>query len=965
MQRIFQFKPFRLNEADESLSHGSTRLNLRPRTYGVLRTLIEHPGQLVRHDELLEAVWKDTQITIGTLHSSIQELRRALGDDARQPRYIETIHRRGFRFIADVDIREQRESSPTPVPVIAPAQALHGRSDELATLDALRTVADAGTHQTVFVTGAIGIGKTSLLRSFSQRSPKFDVAWGQSLHNYGEGEAFHPVLDAFERLSRDEAGAGVQSVLRRCAPSWLLQLPSLLGPGEADSLRGRLGPVKRARMLREMCVAIDSFTRHRPLLLVLEDLHWSDTATVELIGALSERIEPARFMLLASYRPVDAAVHEHPIARLHRELRQRGASRDLPLGPLSEDAAGRYLCERFDWQKPPSGLAALIQDQTDGNPLLMVTMASYLVRENHITRGGSDWRLTTAVDLLASVVPESLREVLRHLLDTLEPDDRRLLEVASCAGESFAVQSLAAGLEANVEPTEDACSRLARLGQFIEEEGEAVWPDGSIGTRFEFQHAAFRQILRTLIPSGRRRGIHRRIAERLDAGYASLPDGRMAAEIAFHFEQAGKWLRAVEHLLRSAELDRLRFAHFEATGKLREAATLVQNMEEGHTRDQIELELRTELFRSVAIGQGWGSAELDENLERCLELSQKLGDKRAEAFTLDRMTRRHSFRSQYDRAGASLEALRPLVRLVESPALEADVAFNTGFLALRAGELDRAADAFAESLECKVDPREMFETILFNPRALALCSSGYCAWLRGFPDDAWEQVRTGISVSKLAQEGLAAAAAQAIRAELGRFMGQPDEVRDALDQYRTELASGGIFFRSPAFYSAESWLLLEDGQVHDAIANLKEGVARVQSAGTTLWTSCLFVVLAEAFLANEDASEGLASIDRGLNYCRSVGEHAWEAELIRLRGELLRLGGSCEEAERSFVEALELAHSQGARSLELRAATSLAHVARQTDPARARSVLEPILGFCDQGRRTRDLLTARAMLETL
>jgi tetratricopeptide (TPR) repeat protein len=928
--------------------------------------LIEHPGQLVRHDELLEAVWKSTHITVGTLHSSIQELRKALGDDARQPCYIETVHRRGFRFIADVDIRERREeSSSTPVPVIAPAQTLHGRSDEIATLDALRTAADAGTRQTVFVTGEIGIGKTSLLRNFSQRSPQFDVAWGQSLHSYGDGEAFHPVLDAFERLCRSEADAGTQSVLRRCAPSWLLQLPSLLGPGEAESLRGQLGPVKRDRMLRELCVAIDISTRDRPLLLVLEDLHWSDPATVELIGALSERIEPARFMLLASYRPVDAALPGHPIARLHRELRQRGASRDLPLKPLSEDAAGSYLCERFDWQAPPSGLAALIQDQTDGNPLLMVTMAGYLVRENHITRREGDWRLTTPLDVLASVAPQSLREVLRHLLDTLEPDELRLLEVASCVGESFAVQALAAGLEADVDPTDNACSRLARLGQFIEEEGEAVWPDGSIGTSFEFQHAAFRRILRTMIPSGRRRGIHRRIAERMDTGYASLPDGRMAAEIAFHFEQAGEWLRAVEHLLRSAASDRLRFAHVEAAGKLRKAAKLAHNMEEGRTRDQRELEVRSELFRSVATGHGWGSAELDENLERCLELSQKLGDKRAEAFTLDRMTRRHSFRSQYDRAGASLEALRPLVRLVESPALEADVAFNAGFLALRAGELDRAADAFAESLACKVDPGEMFETILFNPQALALCASGYCAWLRGLPDDAWERVRTGVSVSKLAQEGLAAAAAQAFRAELGRFMGQPDEVRDALDQYRAELASGGIFFRSPAFYSAESWLLLEDGQVDEAIANLREGIVQVQSAGTTLWTSCLFAVLAEAFVANEDTSEGLSSIDRGLDYCRSVGEHAWEAELIRLRGELLLLRGSCEAAERSFVEALGLAHAQGARSLELRAATSLAHVARQTDPARARGVLEPILGFFDQGRQTRDLLTAAAMLESL
>ncbi len=628
MAGMLGFSPFRLDLEDERLWRGNTAVDLRPKTFAVLRYLAERPGRLVRHAELLDTVWAGTIVTPGTLNTSIRELRKALDDDARQPRFIETVHRRGFRFVADVDAPASAVDPPAPtfVPVhMAPAPAgLHGRDAELEALEARLAEARGGVRRVVFVTGEAGIGKTSVVRAFVDRhaADTVGVVWGQCVHRRGEGEAYYPVLDGLGRALRREGTQVFRSLLRRYAPTWALQLPWILEEQDArDLVQGAEG-VSTARMLREFNALTEAVGRERPLVLVLEDLHWSDPATVDLIEAQARRTDPARVLLIATYRPVDAATERHPIAPLHRSVRKEAAVTDLVLGPIPETAVTQYLCERFDWEQAPPGMAEAVHEQTDGNPLLMVTLVSHLVSTGLLAIGEDGWTLSVPSESLAERAPEGLQEIVDEQLESLDRSEREALEVASVAGESFVAQAVAAGLGVEQERVEETCGRLARWGQFIAENGVGRWPDGSVGRRFDFQHAAFRRILYGRLSPVRRRLLHLRIARRLEDAFADDLDARAVA-LAEHYEQGDDPTRAVLHLVRAAAAAKRRLAHREAAAYARRAIDLLRPPEEGPTVGGRNLGLRLELGRSIAEGAFRRRGDRD-GLEPAMTLCQAL-----------------------------------------------------------------------------------------------------------------------------------------------------------------------------------------------------------------------------------------------------------------------------------------------------------------------------------------------------
>ncbi len=238
--------PLRLDLVNECLWRGSDSIALRPKAYAVLKHLIDRRGQLVTKQQLLEAVWPGTYVGDAVLKTTIRQLREALGDDAESPRYIQTAHRRGYRFVADVgdqgftaaqalapsgDEAAERASSSGASPRSAPHEIL-GRDSELSKLRALLHRALDGERQVVFVTGEAGIGKTTLVSALLDHATTIDrtrTARGQCLEQYGAGEAYLPVLEALSRLGRGPDGERVVACLRRFAPTWLRELPSLIG----------------------------------------------------------------------------------------------------------------------------------------------------------------------------------------------------------------------------------------------------------------------------------------------------------------------------------------------------------------------------------------------------------------------------------------------------------------------------------------------------------------------------------------------------------------------------------------------------------------------------------------------------------------------------------------------------------------------------------------------------------------
>src|SRR5689334_6225270 len=237
------FGQFRLDLTNECLWRGTRAISLRPKAFAVLKLLIENPGQLLTKQYVLDSVWPGTFVGDAVLKDNIRQLREALDDDAGSPIYIETAHRRGYRFIGKPSVRASSKNASESLPVSLPAPTiatssssameigLLGREAELAKMRGWLDRALAGDRHVVFVTGEAGIGKTTLVQAFLKQAediPGIRIARGQCLEHYGAGEAYLPVLDGFSRLCRSSSGGKVMDLLRHHAPTWLAQMPSLV-----------------------------------------------------------------------------------------------------------------------------------------------------------------------------------------------------------------------------------------------------------------------------------------------------------------------------------------------------------------------------------------------------------------------------------------------------------------------------------------------------------------------------------------------------------------------------------------------------------------------------------------------------------------------------------------------------------------------------------------------------------------
>jgi DNA-binding winged helix-turn-helix (wHTH) protein/tetratricopeptide (TPR) repeat protein len=971
---VLEFPPFRLDLEDERLWRADSPVDLRPKTFQVLRYLVENAGRLATTAELLDAVWPDVEVGPGAVTQVIAELRRALRDDARHPLFIQTVHRRGVRFIANVVSPQEGEISRSALDTHPPRRGrwLFGREAELERLGQLFLEARAGHRQMVFVTGEPGIGKTSLLRTFLEELTEAEleepawVAGGRCIELHGEGEVYLPLLEALERLARDAGPKGVVQTLARFAPSWLAQMPWL---GEADAAHEMEVPAPAptpVRMFREFCVAVEALSEKRPLVLWLEDLHWSDAATLDLLAALASRSDPARLLVLATYRPVEAAVTSHPVAPLKRTLSEQQACEELELGPLDETAVRAYLRQRLAAEPDPV-LATVVYEHSEGNPLFMVTLVDHLLSEGWLEHTGTGRQPASSLEAFAEAAPESLAALVGAQLDRVDTEELAMLRAASVVGNSFVAQAVAAALGEEVVTVEKVCGRLAAWGRFLEPAGPGRWPDGSAGERYHFHHAVFRHVLYQGVAAGQRQLFHRAIAERLELAYASEP-GAIAAELALHFERGGDPERAVPYLVQAAAGVRQRSGDREAVAYFERALDLLATLPDSEERDRRELELRMHLWVEVNASAIVSAVEQDASLERALELCDRVGDFRSRAYISSYRTRSLIIEAELD-AAASLDEQRvEHASSAGDPVLLAAAHSEIGDIAFYRGELDRAEREQALCLRALdgFDPREAWKPLGHDPGVLAHGYLGWISWLQGRPDAARRhaaacRARAGAGGYPLNQ---AFALAQALLVE--QLRRDADAAGELARSYAALAEEYGFVLPYPTVCAVMEWTRAQSGEVDAAIASLGEGVAVSHQLRTRQALSHLLATLAEAELARGCAKEGLLAIDEALAFIEQRGERYLEAEVQRLRGELLRLAGDDGPAKACFQTAVEVARGQGALSLELRAATSLARLCNDTGRGReARPLLADVYGRFREGFDTLDLRDARVLLDSL
>ena len=536
-----QFACFRLDTVNECLWRGDEQLTLTPRPFAVLRYLAENPRRLVTHDELLEALWPETYVQPQVLRTYVLELRKLLGDNLIEPRFIQTVHKRGYRFVADV--HEVQEKQLT----LANAR-IAGREEELAILRSHLERALQGKRQIVFLTGDAGTGKTALIDAFCAQvcsDGGLCMARGHSLEGFGGKEPFYPVREALSQLEKPLPESPVHG--------WL----------EGKSAAPALG------LLSE---SVEALAHNRALLLVLEDLHWADAFTLDLVSALARRRTKARLLLVASY-PASAISAAAPLKELKQDLITRRLASELALGPLNRQAVKDYLLRELQTDALPAGLASFVHQHSEGNALFMVATLNHLRAQRLLLLEDCRWQLQAPLAQLEIGVPGGLAGMIELQLEHLTLDERRLLEAGSIVGSIFPAWAAAAALGKDLLEIEDQCEALGRRVRLLSPAGQDELPDGCSSTFYVFAHALYREALYAGQSASRRTQSHLRIAEKLRTLFAGRQDD-VALELAAHYQAAGEWTQAIQALQAAARQARHRGMEHAAAALLDRALAL-------------------------------------------------------------------------------------------------------------------------------------------------------------------------------------------------------------------------------------------------------------------------------------------------------------------------------------------------------------------------------------------------------
>jgi len=566
-----RFESFALDTANECLWHEGAQIALASKLFSVLRYLVDHPGRLITHDELLDALWPETYVQPQVLRTYVLELRKILNDDAKEPRFIQTIPKRGYSFVAAVTDNSASASSANEFefPDTAAAELI-GRDQEIRHLEAVAELASSGQRQVVFITGESGIGKTSLINAFRRASSQTCIAQGHCAEGISEREPYYPVLEA----------------LGHCFTSGHEDKPAA-GTARLSTFQDRPA---------ELCEALEELAREKLFTLVIEDIQWAHQSTLELVSALARRSTPARLLVIVTYRPQHHSTKFY-LKTIKQDLVVRHLCTELALEPLSRQSVRRLLSSRLLQEDLPPGLDEFIYQRSGGNPLFANALLDHMIAERSIVRNGSGdeskWVQITPISNLEITVPQELARLIELEIDRLTPQEQRVLEAGSLMNIAFPVWAAAAALGENTENVEELCNELERRTGLVRRAGHDDLPNGTRSDFYAFAHEFYREVLYHRQTTSRRAKGHIRIAEQLSALFAGR-EAVVAREIATQYEAAGSWHRTIAALRAGALHSKERIAYQESTQLLSHALRIAENLGEPE-RSLLASELTAEL----------------------------------------------------------------------------------------------------------------------------------------------------------------------------------------------------------------------------------------------------------------------------------------------------------------------------------------------------------------------------------
>lgn len=856
--------------------------------------------------------------------------------------------------------KELEHASTVPSPPKA-FRRIAGRRKELAELNAALQGAAHGQSMMLCISGEAGQGKTTLIDEFlqdvSSRS-KALVAVGRCSERLAGAGAYLPVLEMLEGLMAGVDRESTAAVIKSIAPTWYRQLVSTADATSPSP--------SQERLKREFLVLLQELSVRQPLLVFLDDVHWADVSTTDLLLYIGRQMDQLRLLLLTTFRSAELYSSNHPFLQLHREMQMRQFSREIQLEFFSAAEIREYLDLHFPGHSFPDELAQQLAQRTEGNPLFVADLLRYMQEQEAIVVRDGCWNLTGPLTSLLKGMPNTVRSMVQRTMEQLGEEERRLLAAASVQGNDFESAVLADAIALDAVELEDKLEKLERKSGILRLIDEHELPDRTLTLRYRFVHVLYRDHLYESVRPARRMLLSKAIGKALQHFYG-VQSGRIAAQLATLFDVAREFESSAAYYQTAAQNALRLFAGTEAQALAQRGLVAAQAIAGAPERRRLELALHASLALALRNQKTHASSEALESHRRVEELSQECGDEMGTFFAQVGMF--WSALSTCDFAGAqerANECLRIAERMGDAVLMQAR--FLIGYSSFLLAEHVKADRNLRDSIALYNPARDaaLVETFGLDIRANGLAFLAMNCWYRGLPSEAQSLMREAVELARAAQHPVPLSVVLVSHAMLCELLDDPREMMTAAQEV-IEVANKHGLQTNTLFWGkfANGWSMTRLGKPDAGWALIREAIVEAETIHMGLALPLLSFGLASALLEHGLTEEAAAAIEQCLAQAEGCGPCDKLSEMYRVKGEILLRSGAAEEGEEHLVKALNTARQFGQRSMELRAAMSLGNLYHQRGQTEAaRSLVSDVYSAFTEGFETRDLQRAKALMDS-
>jgi TOMM system kinase/cyclase fusion protein len=839
---------------------------------------------------------------------------------------------------------------------------LVGRESEVTLLLERWEQVKAGHGHVVLLSGDAGIGKSRLVQMLKDHvAAEPHMRWECRSAEYAQNTVLFPLIDLFQRLLRfdvHEAPDAKLAQLEHALSQYRLPLEEsvpLLAPVLSLPLPENRYPLlnvspqrQRQKTLETIVAILLELAERQPVLFIIEDLHWTDPTTLEFLNLVIEQIPTTSILTVLTCRPHFQPTWHH-----------RSYLTEITVNRLSHAQVEQIVAGITDGKTFPAEVLQQILTKTDGVPLFVEEITKAILESGQLKAVDGHYELTGSFSAFA--IPATLQDSLMARLDGLMTA-KVIAQLGATLGRQFSYALLQAVSHV------DELLLQHELGRLVE--AEIVYPRGlPPQATYTFKHALIQDTAYESLLKSTRQQYHQRIAQMLEARFPET--GETQPELlAHHYTEAGHGAQALPYWQRAGQRAMQHSAHAEAIAHLTQGLEVLQTLPDTVERSSQELRMQTTLGPALMAARGFGAPEVGHAYVRARELCHQVGDAPQLFPVLYGLYRFSLLRAELQTARELGEQLLALAQSQHDAVLLVSAHRALGDALYWLGEVT-AARAHLEHGMALYNPQQHHSLAFLygdDPGVDCLSYGAWALWLLGYPDQASQRIDAALTLARQLAHPFSLARALSFAAGLYQCRRERRAAQEQAEMTIALATEQGFPLWTGLGMVHRGGALVEQGRSEEGVAEMHQGLAVYRATGAKAAQTYSLALLAEGYVQLGRLEEGLSTLTEALTATHTTGERVCEAELHRLKGQLL-LAHSADhqvEAETCFRQALAVAHWQEAKAWEMRAAMSLARLWQQQGKrVEARELLAPIYGWFTEGFDTADLQEAKALLDEL